>query len=683
MAAVNLPGSRTPAYAPARGAIAPLDYRTAATATPAPPPPPPVVRTSPASVVAIDPPPPGPYHCVPCETDRPTPQNLRDNPERLAKVKTEMCHFFEEGGSEACPFGSNCNYAHGKDELKFRYPTLRLMESSGQIVNANTYLARPCMTWVSTGACPFGRRCTFIHDPYVSGPEDCPSWLPAATANTNALVIIDRHAGHREASIHQENFLVPQSIWENCRPSKSGEFGRRVASSSPPASDAEWDWFDTYALVTNERVPIFAGVSRHDVHAPYEKLSRLKKLCIVRHMRSEDERSNPSSQYHRDYVFAPTHSLHSELCMILQERYFELPEVDFTYADGISHEIVAREISLAEYVARTRCHMTGMSPYDSHKFVTAHEMSPCNSHKFVIAHEVAFAPKGEHFANVSIWFDASPVRLEPSQIKRSRRLKQKNKAQIRNEHTRPNANGALISRTSSADFPPNPNNPPPAIDPFVPMLPDDDDDSSRKLIMAIIDHRIDSLILEGCSYVRQEQINKLCAREAQLAEAFGGRMMFHDNWMWPKREGMGCVTMFTKAPPGNTMPYIPVKDAQKSPCVHNWNTFVKTIGALDNENENPPVPDNTKRLSVFRSIDGSIPKTSISGSGGIPHILSGSSSEAWSTKDDETWREIFLGLPENGQWETALRLHASKRSGSFDHSTTRNTPLSTVPFVQA
>ena len=44
------------------------------------------------------------------------------------------------------------NYAHGKHELKFRYTTLRLMESSGQIVNANTYLARPCMTWVSTGA---------------------------------------------------------------------------------------------------------------------------------------------------------------------------------------------------------------------------------------------------------------------------------------------------------------------------------------------------------------------------------------------------------------------------------------------------------------------------------------------------------------------------------------------------
>ena len=47
---------------------------------------------------------------------------------------------------------STGNYAHGKEELKNRYTTLHLMEKAGRIVNANTYLARPCMTWVMTGA---------------------------------------------------------------------------------------------------------------------------------------------------------------------------------------------------------------------------------------------------------------------------------------------------------------------------------------------------------------------------------------------------------------------------------------------------------------------------------------------------------------------------------------------------
>ena len=42
--------------------------------------------------------------------ESPTPQNLRDNPERLAKVKTEMCHFYEEGGVKNCPFGASCEF---------------------------------------------------------------------------------------------------------------------------------------------------------------------------------------------------------------------------------------------------------------------------------------------------------------------------------------------------------------------------------------------------------------------------------------------------------------------------------------------------------------------------------------------------------------------------------------------
>eukprot|EP00985_Skeletonema_marinoi_P021859 scaffold13642_cov86-Skeletonema_marinoi.AAC.1 len=94
----------------------------------------------------------------------PTPQNLKDNPERLAKVKTEMCRYYELGGLKNCPWGDKCNYAHDKLELKFNHTTLTLMERSGQIANAKTFLSHPCMTWISTGACPYGRRCPAIHD---------------------------------------------------------------------------------------------------------------------------------------------------------------------------------------------------------------------------------------------------------------------------------------------------------------------------------------------------------------------------------------------------------------------------------------------------------------------------------------------------------------------------------------
>ena len=42
--------------------------------------------------------------------EQPTPQNLRDSPERLAKVKTEMCTYFLKGGIKSCPYGKNCEY---------------------------------------------------------------------------------------------------------------------------------------------------------------------------------------------------------------------------------------------------------------------------------------------------------------------------------------------------------------------------------------------------------------------------------------------------------------------------------------------------------------------------------------------------------------------------------------------
>ena len=43
--------------------------------------------------------------------EQPTPQNLRDNPERLAKVKTEMCTYFLKGGIQCCPYGKNCKFS--------------------------------------------------------------------------------------------------------------------------------------------------------------------------------------------------------------------------------------------------------------------------------------------------------------------------------------------------------------------------------------------------------------------------------------------------------------------------------------------------------------------------------------------------------------------------------------------
>ena len=320
------------------------------------------------------------------------------------------------------------------------------MERSGQIANAKTYLSRPCMTWISTGACPYGRRCPAIHDPSITGPLENPSWLPAASAKTNAQIIVDRFAAHRDSAVHQENPLIAQGIWENCRPS--------ATSQCDGGDESEVSWLDTYALVCNMGVPTFGSSpltntgSNEDAipsTSSSNKLSDLKKLCIVSQMRGQDSSFSSSSSggcegsqqlhlLHRDYIYAPTHSLHSELCMILQTRYFLLLDEEYddnqgsTAAAADKHKFV-KEISFDEYKSRT-------TPWNSGYRL--------NKNKVVMATEVAFAPKGDCSANVSIWFEAKPIKLEPSQIKRCRRLKQKNKAQMRNGHKAPHSNGALL-----------------------------------------------------------------------------------------------------------------------------------------------------------------------------------------------------------------------------------------------
>lgn len=75
------------------------------------------------------------------------PQNLRGDPFRLAKVKTELCRFFYS--SNGCAFSDKCNYAHGENELKFN--KLADLEEAG-LVDVEVFRCHVCFTWVATGS---------------------------------------------------------------------------------------------------------------------------------------------------------------------------------------------------------------------------------------------------------------------------------------------------------------------------------------------------------------------------------------------------------------------------------------------------------------------------------------------------------------------------------------------------
>jgi hypothetical protein len=70
-----------------------------------------------------------------------------EDPVRKSRLKTELCMHYENGTH--CPFGANCTYAHGEEELQMT----KLMDlHRAGLVELDTYRTKPCLTWISTGS---------------------------------------------------------------------------------------------------------------------------------------------------------------------------------------------------------------------------------------------------------------------------------------------------------------------------------------------------------------------------------------------------------------------------------------------------------------------------------------------------------------------------------------------------
>ena len=279
-----------------------------------------------------------------------------------------------------------------------------------------------------------------------------------------------------------------------------------------------------------------------------------------------------------------------------------------------------------------------------------------------------------------------PVSNNFTYLTNSRRLKQKKKTQIKS-CTAPNGNGALISRTSTADFPCGA----PEIVPFISMLPAEENDDSHGLIMSIIEHRIDSIILASKSSSVNDEYKKrqLYLRMKKLQKTFSAMSKFHKRWVWPKRTGLERITPLTKAPPGNIMPYIPSlkskSESNNSPSVL-WHQFVKNMSSTTECGHLYEMDtDDAQRLSIFHEVDGRDDTNSESNAkSSLPHITpvvyDWWNSKASTSKDD-AWKEILLNLPKDGKLQAALNLYLEKKRS--DSISSASMPLSTIPFVQS
>eukprot|EP00557_Chaetoceros_sp_GSL56_P000124 CAMPEP_0176500072 /NCGR_PEP_ID=MMETSP0200_2-20121128/13310_1 /TAXON_ID=947934 /ORGANISM="Chaetoceros sp., Strain GSL56" /LENGTH=1051 /DNA_ID=CAMNT_0017898623 /DNA_START=829 /DNA_END=3984 /DNA_ORIENTATION=+ len=532
----------------------------------------------------------------------PLPQNLKGDPLRQAKVKTELCLFYSRG--KPCPFGTKCNYAHGEDELK--YTRLVEMDRAGLVADIKAYRAYPCFSWVSTGACPFGLRCSNIHDPRTAGSQ--PSWLPHCdipVSNLSTELVVDKSHHRNMNIISQKNPIVQNLLW-NERPSLKKNNGNEANHGVANKDDAEWR--DTYSLICNlanlnpNKEPKMNIVAK-------TKISELQRLCIVVDMSYDSVQST-------DFLYKPKHLVYNELCMVLRTKYYCLlnPQ-DISGTFNINdcppiHRFV-KEISKQEYA-------TAKALYN--------DDAVYKNDQVIIVQELAFGCVGEQSSRVSLWYDLPEItELSPQEVKRLKRNKQRNKgsnAEGSNnvtcypgyERTFSNVwserSYSMRIRTATS-FDTHPHKP------FFRVEPITKCSDVVDLVRNVLHHRISVLIQrEYRAYSPNENIVKeiIISQDVQLEKMFQNIKKDVEMWQWPVSKGREIITEDTKVPKTLTE-YTPASTSQVTPI---WDGFLSLFELQGNDSTTSSChqsPDST--LPVFRKLANS---EKVSRSKIMPHI---------------------------------------------------------------
>jgi len=415
---------------------------------------------------------------------KPLPQNLRGDPFRSAKVKTELCRYYNT--PKGCIFGDQCNYAHGENDLKFN--KLMDLEAAG-LVDVEVFRCHVCMTWVATGACPFDQRCTRLHDPRVIGMQ--PSWLPHAEVlvnNTKKGTEVDRLYHQQYSSIY------------SCSPIY-GFAPKRRWKADERSFNSAWKEFYSFCCNVDAKQPHSLGADWQlsPQKSPDAEITEIHRLAMALMMRESRK-----AQY---YTYLPSHVFFGELCLLLQTSYFELKAIE-SFQDIRRYQVV--QISKEEAAKETG-----------------------RDRRIITARQLAFGPVADaSVRQVSIWFNIKQEDIVPctrQQARRHRRSRHRIRAK-RNYENQPEE--AKLAASCS-------------ILPFTCHEPMDE--TAFDLITLIQTHRY-RVLEHFSSSSDERVLRSLALEEEKLRKSFESQRRFWMTWTWPKRIGSSRVGDNTEVP---------------------------------------------------------------------------------------------------------------------------------------
>ncbi|KAL3800441.1 hypothetical protein HJC23_011678, partial [Cyclotella cryptica] len=429
---------------------------------------------------------------APAPLQAPLPQNLRGDPFRSAKVKTELCRYYNT--PKGCVFGDKCNYAHGEQELKFN----KLMDlEAAQLIDVEVFRTHPCFTWVATGACPFDQRCTRLHDPRINGLQ--PSWLPHAE-------VLITHVGRGlnvDKMYHQQFCAVysccpvygfaPKKKWradESSTREAWQEFYSFCCSMDASQSDPRSGPWPVCSRLTKD--------AAHRSNIPeISEMHRLEMALIMRERRK--------AQY---FTFLPSHLFCGELCMVLQTSYFRLEVVE-SFQNIKRYQVV--EISEEE----------------------ASKCADVENLWLVIAREIAFGPIADASVRpAAVWFNIPEEDFAPCTRQQARRHK-RSRHRLREKRDYKNQPEEIKISTSCT------------IPPFNCCQPVDD--AAFDLITRIQKHRL-RVVKYFSASSDDKALRSLALEEETLLKCFESQRRFWVTWTWPKRTGSNYIDHNTDVP---------------------------------------------------------------------------------------------------------------------------------------